>query len=43
MTVVKYGEWPELTFALGLSVHAFLLARGLRGDGPRAAVSGRTR
>jgi hypothetical protein len=32
-TVVKYGEWPELTFALGLAVAAFLLVRGLREAG----------
>ena len=29
MRVVKYGEWPELTFALGLAVYAFLLVRSL--------------
>jgi hypothetical protein len=34
MTVVKYGEWPELAFALGLAVYGFLLARGLRGADP---------
>lgn len=29
MRVVKYGEWPELTFAFGLAVFAFLLVRSL--------------
>ncbi len=29
-TVVKFGEWPELTFALGLAISAFLLVRSLR-------------
>ncbi|WP_448614288.1 hypothetical protein [Modestobacter sp. URMC 112] len=28
--VVKYGEWPELCFALALALFAFLLARGAR-------------
>jgi hypothetical protein len=30
LTVVKYGEWPEFTLALGLFVFALLLARDLR-------------
>jgi len=27
---VKFGEWPELCFALGLLIYGLLLARGLR-------------
>ena len=30
LTVVKYGEWPELMLATGILVYAFLLLRGLR-------------
>ena len=30
LTVVKYGEWPELMLACGILVYAFLLFRGLR-------------
>lgn len=39
LTVVKYGEWPELTFALALAIYGFLLARGLRGGGAAGTVA----
>lgn len=40
-TVVKFGEWPELTFALGLAIAAFLLVRSLHG-GRTAGAEPRT-
>jgi hypothetical protein len=44
LTVVKYGEWPEFTFALALAIYGFLLARGLRRDrAGRPAAAGRDR
>lgn len=42
LTVVKYGEWPELTLALGLAVFALLLALDLRRPQPVSPVAVRT-
>lgn len=39
MTAVKFGEWPEFTFALGLAVFAALLVRDLARD-PSPAADG---
>ncbi|WP_222262635.1 hypothetical protein [Modestobacter marinus] len=36
--VVTFGEWPELTFALGLFVFALVLARRLAGPDPAAGT-----
>lgn len=43
MRVVKFGEWPELTFALGLAVYAFLLVRSLGREQAAAEPAGAPR
>jgi hypothetical protein len=38
--VVTFGEWPELTFAIGLSGFALLLAQQFAGPGPAGNAGG---